>query len=250
MSVTTSMSPARKEDESVQTSLKELMRQEEERTRQERERLEQLRAAKIRIDRERAEAAREQEERRATVARDHEREQVARLDAIKAAEIERVRLEVLAKADADQRAQEMAARVQIELAAKAPTLPPPSKTRWVSSGAMLGFVVACVVGAIAWNATMSDHQAKADRALNDATTELEKVRRDNAASRAADHDTIVQQGQRIERLEQDNQRLQTALDGFTNRPGHPTAPRLNTNTPSRPTCTNPHDPLCGDLDAR
>jgi hypothetical protein len=145
------MSAAGKEDESVETSLRELMRQEE-------DRLEQLRLAKARIDRERAEAAREAEEARLR----REREEHAELEAKKAAAVERARIEALAKP-------EPAPRVVV---VEAPA-PPPMASRF-GAGFATGVAATVCAATIGWSFVGAPRIAHAAKLAEEARVELEE----------------------------------------------------------------------------
>ncbi|HSQ66257.1 MAG TPA: hypothetical protein VLM85_23705 [Polyangiaceae bacterium] len=243
------MSPARKEDESVQTSLRELQRQEEERIQAERDRLAQLRAAKARIDAERAEAAREAEELRQR----REREEQAELEAKKAAATERARLEVLARAEADRRAAEIEERVRLAAATQAATAPRPATPRSsrFAAGVVTGLAIAGLALGALWLAVERPRLATQDRLVADLRADLDRERTEARDRRTSDQDAIAQRDRENDTLRADNGRLQAALEAAKAKPkaGPVTAPRPPAAT-KKPTCTNPHDPLCGDLDAR
>lgn len=207
------MSPAWKDDESVQTSLRALMKQEE-------DRLEQLRAAKVRIDRERAEAAREAEEERQRLAR----EEQAELEAKKAAAVERARIE----------ATPMPPKI-VEIVVPAP----PNPTRF-DAGFAIGFAFAAGLAAIGWFALIAPRLAHAAKLVEVAHTELEVEKsagRDvRAKLDARDREIDMLQNELLRRRAPEPPKISPK----TNTP----APRRV--APSRPNC-DPHDPLCGDL---
>jgi hypothetical protein len=221
----------RKDDESVQTSLRALMEQEEARVRAENERLEQLRAAKIRIDREREEAAREEEERRAT-----ERE------ATKAAAVERARIEALAKAEADRRAEE---RVVLERAIEPAATPLPPTCSHVGTVVAVGVVIAALASAGTWLFVGAPRVRAESQRASSAWSEAEAAR-----TRAHDAESSLAEERDARRKETDalrdeNGRLRRALADVpkctstttTTAPHHATA---------HARC-DPHDPLCADL---
>jgi hypothetical protein len=216
----------RKDDESVQTSLRALMEQEEERVRAEKERLEQLRAAKIRIDHERAEAAREEEEQRAL-----ERETA------KAAAVERVRIESLAKVEAERRAEE---RVAIEKAIAPPPRPKPSR---LGVGFVLGIAFTACAAAASWFAFGAPRIARAATNATSAWGEVERERTRAHAAESARDDA----NKETDALRAENDALRRALlDARSPCRVAPTAPTSAPHAATRSRC-NPHDPLCGDL---
>ncbi len=223
------------------------MQQEEERVCAEGERLEQLRAAKVRIDFERAEAAREAEELHERKAR----EERLRGEATKAAAVERVRLEAIAKAAADERIAEVDARVRVAMASVSAVITPrPSRVPSFASGVIAGLTVAMLVASGWWVQFGSPQQARQDQHLRDITADLDRARADSLRDRSRDRDMIAQGEQTITALRADNQRLQTALDATRSKPQPVRAIATPVQATKKPTCTNPHDPLCGDLDAR
>ena len=217
-------------DESVQTSLRALMEQEEARVRAENERLEQLRSAKIRLDRERAEAAREEEERRAV-----ERE------AVKAAAVERARIEALAKAEADRRAEERAA-VERKIEPVAPHLP---KARsHFGTGVAVGVVSAALVALPTWLLAVSPRIEREARRASSAWSEAEAAR-----TRAHDAETALaeereQRRKETDDLRADNGRLRSAAASLPK--CVPTTTPAPAHHATRARC-DPHDPLCADL---
>jgi len=237
------MSPARK-DESVETSLRELMQQEEERVRSEDARLEQLRAAKLRIDRERAEAAREEEERR----RENERVALAELDARKAATVERARVEALAKADANRRAAESEERVR-RLAAMAKDAPRPSR---FLAGLASGLACAVAIAAAAWTGLIAPRIARAEAEVASVHAELDTSRARAYEARAAGDAALEELRRENAALRDENARMKRAAETAPPaRPKNaPLAPPHPHASPAKPKCLGPLDPLCGDLDAR
>ena len=224
------MGNPRKDDESVQTSLRALMEEEEARVRAENERLEQLRAAKMRLDRERAEAALEEEERRAL-----ERE------AVKVAAVERARIEALAKAEADRRAEERARAVPI--ATPPPPAPPAPKRSRLLVGLVLGVLVASSVGVAAWKKIGDPRIASETERATSAWRETE-----NAGTRARDAERALAEERDANRKDVDalrgeNERMRRAMADAPKCVPTATAPARHT---TRARC-DPHDPLCADL---
>ncbi len=215
------MSPARKEDESVETSLRELMRQEE-------DRLEQLRLAKARIDRERAEAAREAEEERLR----REREEQAELEAKKAGAVERARIEALAKAEVAPRV------VVVEAPAAAP------KARF-EVGFATGLCVAICAVAVGWFGVAAPRIAHAAKLVEDARAELERERSHSRDVAAAAEAALADHRSAIDALRAENDRLRRAAESpkVTPRSNLPPPQKI---TRAKPSC-DPLDPLCGDL---
>ena len=211
------MSPARKEDESVLTSLRDLMKQEEERVRTEAERLEQLRAAKARIDRERAEAAREALERAAEAER----------EAQPAAVIEPARIEAVAK-------------VEVQAA------PPRATKSRFSVGFALGIAVATCVTASGWFAGGAPRLKRDERTSASLRAQLDEEQARAADARRASGIALDNLQRDNDALRAENARLAHLLEQ------HPrTVPKAPTATPRPPapksTCVDPHDPLCSDL---
>ena len=234
------MSAAR--DESVQTSLRELMKQEEERVAGERDRLEQLRAAKARIDREREETTREAAELRAR----REREEAAALDASQAAAIERARIEALAEADSRRRAQELTTIATPEPVAIKPARP----KLWFSSGMLSGVVLAASI-ARAWWLGVGARQLDIQKdILRDTNALLDHERTRSNADRADDQGVIARRDATIADLQLANRRLQSALDARQKPKPNGLKSTPPTVSPPRPKCANAHDPLCADLDSR
>jgi hypothetical protein len=222
----------RNKDESVQTSLRALMEEEEARVRAENERLEQLRAAKVRLDRERTEAAREEEERRA-----NERE------AVKAAAVERARIEALAKAEADRRAAE---HVALQRAIEpSPSPPPPPKARsHVGTGLVVGVILAIVASVGTWLLVGAPRVQAAARRASSEWSEAEAAR-----SRAHDAESALAEERNARReqtdgLRDENERLRRALADVPK-----CTPATTTTAPHHATRAHcdPHDPLCADL---
>jgi TolA-binding protein len=213
------VAPARKDDESVQTSLRALMEQEEERIRSENERLEQLRAAKARIDHERAEAAREEEERRRT-------EREAKIAAAA------LRIEALAKQQP----------VPV-LIAPTPVAPPPKPSRFVP-GVATGAIFGIIAAAACFYAVGAPRIARSTKQAVDSWAELERVRtRADDAKRTSD-DTLEQLRKDTRELRAENQRLRDDVAA----PKPCTCMPLNvTPHPARHAHCDAHDPLCGDL---
>ena len=224
------MGHSRRDDESVQTSLRALMEQEDERVRAENERLEQLRAAKIRLDHERAEAAREEEERRAL-----ERE------AVKAAAVERARIEALAKAEADRRAEERTRTKIIE-----PVAPPLPKARsHVGTWVLVGVMSAALAAGATWLFIGAPRVQRESQRASSAWSEAEAAR-----TRAHDAESALAEEHEARRKETDalrdeNGRLRTAAANLP-KCAPVTTPPMQTDHTTRARC-DPHDPLCADL---
>lgn len=242
------MRPGRKEDESVQTSLRELMKQEEERVRAESDRLAQLRAAKIRIDEERAAAAREAEELR----------QAELEEAKKAEATERARLEMLARTEADRRAAEIDERVRIAAVAASmtnavvPAQPPSPPPQRFVAGMMTGLTIAMAGACAFFFVHEAPRLAAQEKTTSDLRADLDRARAELRDLRNADHDAIAQRDADNQTLRAENDRLRAALDLAKTKPTKPptsTVP-VATSKPHHEKCADPHDPLCGDLDAR
>ena len=223
------MGNPRKDDESVQTSLRALMEEEEARVRAESERLEQLRAAKIRLDRERADAAREEEERR-----------MVEREAVKAAAVERARIEALAKAEADRRAEERA--IENRAIETAPPLPP-TRSR-VGTGVAAGVMSAALVGSLLWFFVEVPRFVRESRRASNAWSEAEAARTRAHDAESALADERDQRRIETDALRAENGRLRRALADVPK-----CTPTTTTTAPHRTTHTrcDPHDPLCADL---
>jgi len=213
----------------VQTSLRALMQQEEERVRAEDERLAQLRAAKIRLDRERAEAAREADELRARKARDEEAER----DAKRAAAVEAARVEALARA-------RLAPRIETIVVEKRA----PSR---FGAGLAVGLAVASALGAVGWLTVGAPRiRAAADASVAARAALDRECTRARAAGAAAD-DALADSQREVAALRAEVERLRRPPPAapVAKPPAQPPR-RVVRNTPA----CDPHDPLCGDLDAR
>lgn len=216
------VAPARKDDESVQTSLRALMEQEEERLRSENARLEQLRAAKARIDHERAEAAREEEERRRT---EH--------DAKVAAAVERARIETLAKPPPP----------RILVATPAPIAAPAARPSRFVPGVATGAIFGVIAAAACFYAVGAPRIARSTKQAVDAWAELEHVRtRADDAKRTSD-DALEQMRKDSDALRAENTRLRGELAA----PKPPCASTTTAPHRAQHAHCDPHDPLCGDL---
>ena len=223
------------------------MEQEEERVRAEAERLEQLRAAKARIDRERAEAAREAEEERQRATRAER----AELDAKKAAAIERARVEALAQAEATRRAADAEERLRLAALVSVPT-PASSRPRPSRFGAGLaaGALLMLAAAAVLWFAVGAPRFAGAERSAATARADLEQEREQNLSAHAALVTALDEQKKANASLRADNDQLRRAR--ADEKPAMPRSVRATPRPPppQRQAPCNPHDPLCGDLDAR
>ena len=182
-----------------------------------------------------------------------EREEQAEREAKQAAATERARLEVLARAEADRRAAEIEERVRLAAATRVESPPrsEPRRSSRFAAGVVTGLVIAGLSLGALWFAVESPRLAKQAKLTADLRADLDRERAEARDRRTSDQDAIAQRDRDNDTLRADNGRLQAALEAARAqlRPGPVAASRPPAAT-KKPTCTNPHDPLCGDLDAR
>ena len=245
-------------DESVQFSLTELMRLEDERVERERRDREAAeaaaRAAKAKAERderearERAEAERKERERLLRV------EEEARREAMSRAAVEQARIAVEARARAEEAERER--RHEIELAKLKTEVQKPQGAGLLVGSGVLGAAVAFVVCTVAYFGAIKPAQARTVEALELAVHQAEGKAADAARAGLEQDRRIAQLEREVRAANDELAQLRAASTTKTPKaaPGpQPVGPRTNApstvSTAAIDKCAGSADPLCG-LDLR
>jgi hypothetical protein len=114
-----------------------------------------------------------------------------------------------------------------------------------------GFVLSCAASAAVFLAVASPRFAADEKVARELAMDLDRTRSDLRAEESSNHDALAARDHDNDALRAENLRLESALAAIKLAPTKPpsVAPPKLAPAPKHEHCANPHDPLCGDLDA-